>query len=154
MGNHEFWLGGDRTNPAANRKECSGRLTAAFKDDIEVFVREIGGINFFVYNNVAGSVGRRVTDKFEATVAEGRPIVVACHIPLSIQCVSGAAAKLGGGDAGSVAAFAERIRGEKLVKAVLSGHFHHPGKVPFSSTATEFIGGATFFGDVREIVFE
>ena len=154
VGNHEFWLGGDRTNPAANRKECSGRLTAAFKDDIEVFVREIGGINFFVYNNVAGSVGRRVTDKFEATVAEGRPIVVACHIPLSIQCVFGAAAKLGGGDAGSVAAFAERIRGEKLVKAVLSGHFHHPGKVPFSSTATEFIGGATFFGDVRGIVFE
>ena len=155
VGNHEFWLSGDRKDVVKNHEECLPRLQAVYGDGLTASVREIGGINFFVFDNASQLVSKEVADAFDRVILQGKPIVLVCHVPLATADITWYAC----GNRADVCDdvtwnFVEKARREPLVKAVLAGHVHVSRESRFSPTAVEYVSNALFNGEARAIVFE
>ena len=156
-GNHEYWLSADHRNVESNRAAVASVLARTFPCGVSAWVREIEGVNFFVFDNASKLVSRETVDAFAKTVCQGLPIVMVCHVPLMSaefmeeSCACGG--KIGVHDARTVA-FVERVRREHLVKAVLSGHLHRCCICRFSPTAIQVVSGALFDGQAQRIDFE
>lgn len=155
VGNHEFWLDGDRKDVEKNRAECMPRLKAAYGSQVTASVREIGGVNFFSFDNASQLVGKEVSDAFDRVVRLKKPIVLVCHVPLYTHDIT----RFSCGNKADVcdettSLFVEKVRREPLVKAVLAGHVHASAESRFSPTAMEYVSNALFNGEAREIVFE
>ena len=154
VGNHEYWLSGTRRNVESNRVACCGQLAAAFPG-YPVSVRRLEGLALFAFDNASGRISQEVAEAFERVVAEGNPIVVACHVPLAAPDLADIAwCSCGNAEADErTVGFVERIRREPLVKAVLAGHVHGERVGRFSPTAMEYVAGALFNGEAQEIEF-
>lgn len=156
-GNHEYWFSADRCNVEANRAAVAGALARVFPWGVSAWVREIEGVNFFVFDNASQLVSGETADAFAKTVRRGLPIVLVCHVPLVSDDLAEepgvCGGKIGVHDARTVA-FVERARREHLVKAVLSGHLHRRCICRFSPTAIQVVSGALFDGQAQRIDFE
>ena len=157
-GNHEFWTT-RATEAEEDKAPVAPRLAPAFPDGLPATVKEIHGVNFFLFDDAFRNVDERTAAAFEKTVAAGLPIVLAMHVPFSFILTPPEALKLAGVGSDDrhptpfTRRFIARVRREPLVKAAFAGHLHWAGSHPLSATAVEFVAGALFAGDAAEISF-
>jgi len=153
-GNHEYWDGAS-TDVAQLRPTMGPNLRSVFGAEASVTV--VGGVTFFAFDNASGRVSAEVVAAFERAVAAKRPIVLVCHVPLPIDGLEDLFPFLKDAFCDSydetTADFVDRVRAEPLVRAVLCGHLHTPLEMPFSPTANQYVAGALFDGQAREILF-
>lgn len=155
VGNHEYWLSGERKDVQKNADECRKGLVAAFGKGAGTYEREINGVMFFVFNNASQLVTQETVEAFGRTVAKKRPIVMVCHVPLATEGLqNGAVCGWKGAKNDPLTLdFVEKVRREPLVKAVLAGHLHGQASCRFSPTAMEYVADALFNGAAQEISF-
>ena len=154
VGNHEFWAGADHPEVEDYKLRTLASLKGRW-DGLPASVRKICGVNFFAFDDAFGRVTEEIADAFERTVAEGLPIVMACHVPLCADA-SWPFARWSCGarpDDPLSRAFVRRVQAEPLVRAVLAGHLHGFKKLRFSETAVELVAGALFDGDCTRVDF-
>ena len=128
----------------------------------EGYVRSLGfsAAEIDAFRDAFGRVSPAVTSAFERVVAKGLPIVLVCHVPLPAEqllknrrvCRYLTGEGEAKGDA-ATAAFVARVRGEPLVRAILSGHLHGFDCVRFSPTAEICVANALFNGEAVEVTF-
>jgi len=82
-GNHEFSLYiGEAKEDAAYRNQSLAAVQAAFKNDIRMASRVIGGVNFVALDNGYYLFEREQLDFLKDEVAKGLPVVLLFHNPL------------------------------------------------------------------------
>jgi len=168
-GNHEYSkYVGEAKEDEKYKHDSYGRVQEAYPNDLTLASRVINGVNFVAFDCVYHYVPAAVPDLFEKEVAKGLPIVLMCHNPLySDELWAAAGKRCGpwfagvpadpatgrkGGDPRTVE-FVRRLRSEKLVRAVITGHIHHPVAARFSPTAMQYVGGCGAEGVANELAF-
>jgi len=157
VGNHEYWLDADKKEVESYKAATIQNLKDEWKG-VPASTVQLGGANFFVFDDSFGTVTESIAAAFEATVKEGLPIVLVCHVPLWTEN-AGLEAEWSCGALGRnlcdavSCEFVERVRGEPLVRAVLAGHIHDFRQFAFSDHAQQLVAGALFNGDCTEIEF-
>lgn len=82
-GNHEFSLYvGEAKEDAAYRNQSLATVQAAFKNDIRMAARVIGGVNFVALDNGYYLFEREQLDFLKTEVKRGLPVVLLLHNPL------------------------------------------------------------------------
>ena len=82
-GNHEFSLYlGEAKEDAAYRAQSLDEVQKAFKNDIRMSSRVIGGVNFVALDNGYYLFEQEQLDFLKAEVGKGQPIVLLMHNPL------------------------------------------------------------------------
>ncbi|MBQ8342054.1 MAG: metallophosphoesterase [Clostridia bacterium] len=82
-GNHEFSLYvGEAKEDAAYRNQSLATVQAAFKNDIRMAARVIGGVNFVALDNGYYLFEREQLDFLKKEVTKGLPVVLLLHNPL------------------------------------------------------------------------
>lgn len=156
VGNHEYRCG--PTNEQESEKlPVLPQLRAAYPDGLPASVREIGGVRFFVFDDAFCNVSEEVVAAFDRVAAEGRPLVLVCHVPLFAIRTASAYWMKNGIRGREVLPrtwdFVNRVAAAPCVKAVLCGHLHVHSQVRLSDACTEYVTGALFDGVAQEIAF-
>lgn len=159
VGNHEFWA----TSKTADEKDkipFSGLIARIFPGEQPSFVRELNGVNFFFFDNAFGRVSKEVVAAFERVASLSAPMVLVCHVPfptdelLSDSIVANSLMGEGAAKGDSLTkSFIERVRHERLIKAILCGHLHSFSISRFSPTAVQCVANALFNGECVEVSF-
>lgn len=180
-GNHEYcqMVGDGKTEDESYKAETRSRVQAAYPDNLLFSSRVVNGINFISLDNVYYYVPAGVPEMFEAEAARGLPIVVCCHVPFYTPEIYKAVTQgdmtrppylCGVPDAmvdrvkdpkrrkqqradARTHEFVARLRGEKLVKAVLCGHLHWPHVYDFAPGVPQYCVGANFHYEAFELEF-
>jgi 3',5'-cyclic AMP phosphodiesterase CpdA len=85
-GNHEFSLYvGEAKEDAAYREKSLAEVQKAFKNDIRMSARVIGGVNFVALDNGYYLFEQAQLDFLKAEVKKGLPVVLLLHNPLYEQ---------------------------------------------------------------------
>ncbi len=179
-GNHEFshYLGEAREDEAYKMKSFAN-VQKVYPNDLKFCSRIVNGVNFIAFDDVYYYVDEDLLERFQKEIAKGLPIVTLCHVPFYtpelyryvlvdkkerwsyLTGVPDEAIKEYGqeaypaqrGDAKTVK-FIEWLKGQSLVKALLSGHLHFNFDEQFSDTARQYVVGGNFKGDAFEFSFE
>ena len=177
-GNHEFsQYVGETKEDAAYKAQSFSVVQKHFPNDLTFASRVIHGVNFLAVDNVYYDFTEAQCERLEREIKRGLPIVVLCHVPLyspglharQLARQGGACAylcgtpddKLGSDAARAnqqranapTRAFVERLRSEKLVRAIVCGHVHIPETDSFSPTATTYVAGANYLGCAQVLNF-
>ena len=178
MGNHEF----QRRIPDEKVDESSiatlrqygalsmELLAKTFPFDISLQSTVINGVNFVTMNQVCGFVTEKHVARFRAEVKKGLPIILCMHCPFFTEELARASRKywqfnrkFTHDNAGPMCSwqwkdpvtrdFIAYLKGEKLLKGILTGHMHLTASDRFSPTAMQYIVGGNFMFHGEEILF-
>ena len=175
-GNHEFHrLPKEKGVKPTEAYNDEGRetLERAFERDLRFAATVVNGVNFVTVENVYGYYTEHQVRCFKAEAAKGLPIVLCQHVPILTDGIRIAAerfrtmgAKIGAEPLPKPAGDARRqledpvtrdflayLRTEKLLKCVLSGHFHHFAEDRFSPTAMQYVVGGNYLLHGQELIF-
>ena len=178
MGNHEFQrrIPGekiDESSIAGLRKygALSMKLLAeTFPFDISLQSTVVNGVNFVTLNEVCGFVTENHVERFRAEVKKGLPIMLCMHCPFFTGELARASCKYwqfnrkfrhdNPGPMNSFQVndpvtrdFIAYLKGEKLLKGILTGHMHLTASDRFSPTAMQYIVGGNFMFHGEEVLF-
>jgi len=179
MGNHEFspdmWLSEPKESHTEAFKEKSrAALSATYPFDISFAARVVNGVNFITLDDVYGTVTPAQVARFKAEAAKGLPLVLCMHVPFHTDVTWTATDKYWGrADRRFTSAavptprgdykrqqedpttrdFIAYLKGEPLLKAILSGHEHITVEDRFSPTATIHLVAGNFLFAGEEILF-
>ena len=177
MGNHEFYtyLPDEKHTWQEPFKERSWPiLKAHYPVDARFSAKTVNGVNFVCLDDVFGTVQPDQVERFRAEAKKGLPIVLCMHVPIMTDGIvrmknrywNGVNTKFRSmalpepdGDVrrqredATTAAFIRYLKGEKLLKAVLTGHEHVDMQERFSPTAVQYAVGGNFMFHAREILF-
>lgn len=177
VGNHDFChLMGEARDDTEYKWEQIGRIAPHINTNLNFASRVIGGVNFITLDNSYYLITEGQLEMLKAEVARGYPIILAMHVPLYGR--EQAEAKLGRGssctflcgvpddildrytskrrrkqqtpDEATLRAV-EYIKGEPLIKAVISGHTHHNFEEQIADGLMQYTTHGTFAGYAREI---
>ena len=175
LGNHEL-AGIPSAERPGRRPSCAAmRKSVApyFPNDLMCHSRIINGVNFVAFDNCGMSA-----DSFEAQFAairaefaKGLPTVLAYHIPFFTEELGAAQLKavprmksfaditeayLAAPPRGGLkinTALREWLPKQKNLKAMLCGHKHEESQGLFCENVTQYVAGATYFGNAYDIQF-
>ena len=176
-GNHEYQRRA-AGEPIRNTFEYNevGRpgLARSFPFDTVFHSTVATGVNFITIEQVYGFVTAAQVERFHAEVKKGLPIVLCMHVPFFTDLIWRATVKFWhnrdrkfttaalpdpSGDFKRqredpvTRDFLAYLRGEPLLKAVLSGHMHFACQERFSPTAMQYVVGGNFMFHGQEIFF-
>ena len=180
-GNHEYckMVGDGKVEDEAYKAESRARVQSAYPGNLLFASRVVNGVNFVSFDNIYYYVPAGVPEMFEAEAARGLPVVLCCHVPFYTPEIYEAVTR---GDVtrapylcgtpdeivdqvkdqyrrrqqradARTHEFVARLRGEKLVKAVLCGHLHWPHVSDFAPGVPQYCVGANFKMQAFEIEF-
>lgn len=180
-GNHEYCqtVGDGRTEDEAYKAESRARVQAAYPGNLLFESRIVNGVNFVSFDNIYYYVPAGVPEMFDVEAARGLPMVLCCHVPFYTPEIYEAVTR---GDVtrapylcgtpdeivdqvkdkyrrrqqradARTHEFVARLRGEKLVKAVLCGHLHWPHVSDFAPGVPQYCVGANFKYEAFELAF-
>ena len=178
LGNHEFQrripdekvdessIAGLRQYGALSMK----LLAETFPFDISLQSTVVNGVNFVTLNEVVGFVTENHVERFHAEVKKGLPIILCMHCPFFTPELSRASSKYwqfnrkfrqdNPGPMNSFQTndpvtrdFIAYLKGEPLLKGILTGHMHLTACDRFSPTAMQYIVGGNFMVHGEEVLF-
>ena len=163
IGNHEYYRHG-----AGSAKRHAKACAAAFPYDLTFDSRVLNGVNFVSMDDAlwdqGGANGPTAVqrERFAKEVEKGLPIILCVHVPLHTPDIIMATAQYWKNRSGKfrnsskfvpkfnkdTKDFIAYLKGEPLLKAILSGHEHIAMEERFSPTAVQFMapGGFAFAG--------
>ena len=177
MGNHEFYtyLPGEKHTWQEPFKERSWRLLKEnYPIDARFSAKVINGVNFICLDDVFGTVQPDQVERFRAEAGKGLPMILCMHVPFHTPAIWRASAKFwrrsGKFGAASVAPdargdykrqledpvtrdFIAYLKGEPLLKGILTGHLHITVQDRFSPTAMQYVVGGNFMFHGEEVLF-
>ena len=177
VGNHEFYsyLPGEKHTWREPFKERSWQLLKElYPADVRFNAQTINGVNFVCIDNVFGTVMPDIVEKFHAETAKGLPIILCMHVPFVTPGIWQASRKFwqrqepsrfAGGDEPPSADYLRQLedpvtrdfiaylKSEKLLKGILTGHFHITVQERFSPTAIQYAVGGNFMFHGQEVLF-
>ena len=177
-GNHEYQRRnkGERCSYTPEYNALSEKaLSSAFGFDTNFSNTVVNGVNFVAISQVYGYVTPNQVVRFKKEVAKGLPIVLCMHAPFltdgiltasnrywkyskkkfsampAIPAPDGDAKRQRGDE--TTRNFIEYLKGEKLLKAILTGHLHVSVQERFSPTAMQYVVGGNFLFGGEEVFF-
>ena len=182
MGNHEFYSyvkadKGKRPERSEEYKTPSWEmLKDAYPYDARFNATVVNGVNFICIDDVFGAVQPDQVEKFKAEAKKGLPMVLCMHVPIHtplIRLVTWKSWKRNGRKFEALPKYEEKtgsdiwnqendpttrdfiayLKGEKLLKAILSGHEHLTMQEEFSPTCTQYVVAGNFLFHGREVLF-
>ena len=171
MGNHEFETVGEKGLVYRRTEEFKDqlrpKLAAAYPQDPGFAAQTVHGVTFVTLDDVFGTVTERQVALFKAEAAKGRPIILCMHVPFhSPMCwkVTRTYWDFGrnqygrrdyddgreGGDRWNqlnepvTRDFIAYLKGEKLLRGILTGHEHFHYDEEFSPTARQVIAPGNY----------
>lgn len=172
-GNHEFsHCPGESIDDEPYKLLSFDRVQMAFPNDLRFYSRVVNGVNFVAFDDVYYDVADNIIELFKKEIEKGLPIVTLCHVPFyspelahfmlderkeSSSYAMGAPDRIDpatGEPFKNAATFLDWIKTEPLFKAHLSGHLHVNHVSQFSESATQYVVGGHYKGDVFEFHFE
>ena len=178
MGNHEFYEY-TKDSPCKDTEEYKREsypvLGETFKTNPRMAAKEVNGVNFVALDNVFGYVAEDQVEFFKAEVAKGLPIALCMHVPIFTRDVDAVSwkfwKKFGRRFTGdrkeepkkgslfrqksdpTTVKFIEYLKGEKLLKAIFTGHEHLTFEERFSPSAVQYLVGGNYRFAARDIMF-
>ena len=177
MGNHEFYtyLPGEKHTWQEPFKSRSWQLLKEkYPVDARFSAKVINGVNFVCLDDVFGTVQPDQVERFRAEAKKGLPIILCMHVPFHTPEIWRASVKFWCRSrkfrADSVAPnargdyqrqlddpvtrdFIAYLKGEPLLKGILTGHLHITVQDRFSPTAMQYVVGGNFMFHGEEILF-
>ena len=177
MGNHEFYtyLPGEKHTWQEPFKERSWQLLKEnYPIDARFSAKVINGVNFICLDDVFGTVQPDQVERFRAEAGNGLPMILCMHVPFHTPAIWRASAKFwhrsGKFGAASVAPdargdykrqledpvtrdFIAYLKGEPLLKGILTGHLNITVQDRFSPAAMQYVVGGNFMFHGEEVLF-
>ena len=166
LGNHEYshygWLVKKAGTAGPGREETREMLSKAYPVRLPIAAKELNGVTFVAIDDADGSVSEDQVAAFRRVAARGKPIVLCMHVPLYTPGICRAGKrwwKKGTDEANpelklpdfqrqrsdpATGEFIEYLKGEPLLKGILSGHLHMFAEDRFSPTAMPYVAGGNF----------
>lgn len=178
MGNHEF-CEYTKESPSGRGEDFKATSWAALKEafpvDPRIDSRVVNGVNFVALDDVFGTIGEDQFARIREEAKKDLPMVLMMHVPLMTPDVAAASWKYWrqtgrkfrglptepptAGDHfdqthdKTTVACVNYLRGEKRLRAVLTGHEHLSMEERFSPTAVQYLTGGNFKFVAREVLF-
>ena len=166
LGNHEYshygWLVKKAGTAGPGREETREMLSKAYPFRLPIAAKELNGVTFVAIDDADGSVSEDQVAAFRRVAARGKPIVLCMHVPFYTPGICRAGKrwwKKGTDEANpelklpdfqrqrsdpATGEFIEYLKGEPLLKGILSGHLHMFAEDRFSPTAMQYVAGGNF----------
>ena len=166
LGNHEYshygWLVKKAGTAGPGREETREMLSKAYPFRLPIAAKELNGVTFVAIDDADGSVSEDQVAAFRRVAARGKPIVLCMHVPFCTPGICRAGKrwwKKGTDEANpelnlpdflrqrsdpATGEFIEFLKGEPLLKGILSGHLHMFAEDRFSPTAMQYVAGGNF----------
>jgi len=166
LGNHEYshygWLVKKAGTAGPGRDETRKMLSKFCPFRLPMAAKEVNGVIFVAMDDADGTVSEDQVGKFRRIAAMGRPIILCQHVPFytpGICKVGKRWWKKGTDEANpelklpdfqrqrsdaATCEFIEYLKGEPLLKGILSGHLHMFAEDRFSPTAMQYVAGGNF----------
>lgn len=175
-GNHDFChFVGRAKEDLFYKRENMKKIAPHIKENLVFDSRVIGGVNIVTLDNTYYRITDGQTDMLRAEAAKGYPILLFMHVPLYVKgfakermkrdpCAYVVAAPREllykyptdrfyqqAPDEATLRAV-EYIKSEPLIKALFTGHCHENHSEVLDNGVVQYITGAGYNGDAREIV--
>ncbi len=166
LGNHEYshygWLVKKAGTAGPGREETREMLSKAYPFRLPIAAKELNGVTFVAIDDADGAVSEDQAREFRRIAAQGNPIVLCMHVPFYTPgiCRAGKRWWKNGTDEANpelklpdfqrqrsdsaTCEFIEYLKGEPLLKGILSGHLHMFAEDRFSPTAMQYVAGGNF----------
>ena len=166
LGNHEYshygWLVKKAGTAGPGREETREMLSKAFPFRLPIAAKELNGVTFVAIDDADGAVSEDQAKAFRRIAARGKPIVLCMHVPFYTPgiCRAGKRWCKNGTDEANpelklpdfqrqrsdsaTCEFIEYLKGEPLLKGILSGHLHMFAEDRFSPTAMQYVAAGNF----------
>ena len=166
LGNHEYshygWLVKKAGTAGPGREETRKLLSGFYPFRLPLAERTVNGVTFVAIDDADGTVSAEQVAQFRRIAARGKPIILCMHVPFYTPGVCRAGKRwwkkvtdesnpeLNLPDFGrqradaTTCAFIEWLKGEPLLKGILSGHLHMFAEDRFSPTAMQHVAGGNF----------
>ena len=166
LGNHEYshygWLVKKAGTAGPGREETRKMLSKFCPFRLPMAAKEVNGVVFVAMDDADGMVSEDQIGKFRRVAAMGRPIILCQHVPFYTRGICQAGKrwwKKGTDEANpelklpdfqrqrsdaATCEFIEYLKGEPLLKGILSGHLHMFAEDRFSPTAMQYVAGGNF----------
>ena len=166
LGNHEYshygWLVKKAGTAGPGRDETRKMLSKFCSFRLPMAAKEVNGVIFVAMDDADGTVSEDQVGKFRRIAAMGRPIILCQHVPFYTRGICQAGKrwwKKGTDEANpelklpdfqrqrsdaATCEFIEYLKGEPLLKGILSGHLHMFAEDRFSPTAMQYVAGGNF----------
>ena len=171
VGNHEFEVGG--RSQYGDHDAILPELKKYFPFDPTFEARVVNGVNFVALDNVFGGVTERQAALFAEEEKKGLPIVLCTHVPFFTPFILTAKMKFWRNTKGYdgkvpevrrgdyrrqcedpvTRDFIARLKGQPLLKAILTGHLHVGIEERFSPTAMQYVVAGNYMFHAAEILF-
>lgn len=166
LGNHEYshygWLVKKAGTAGPGREETRKMLSKSYPFRLPIAAKEVNGVMFVAMDDADGAVSENQVNAFRRIAAKGRPIILCQHVPFYTPgiCRAGKRWWKKGTDETApelklpdfqrqrsdpaTCEFIEYLKGEPLLKGILSGHLHMFAEDRFSPTAMQYVAGGNF----------
>lgn len=166
LGNHEYshygWLVKKAGTAGPGREETRHMLSKFYPFTLPLAKKEINGVLFVAIDDADGTVSKEQIAEFHRIAAQRKPIVLCMHVPFYTPgiCRAGKRWWKKGTDESNpelnlpdfarqrsdpaTCKFIEYLKGEPLLKGVLTGHLHMFAEDRFSPTAMQYLAGGNF----------
>ena len=166
LGNHEYshygWLVKKAGTAGPGREETREMLSKAYPFRLPIAAKELNGVTFVAMDDADGTVSEDQIGKFRRIAAMGRPIILCQHVPFYTRGICQAGKRWWKKDTdeanpelklpdfqrqrrdAATCEFIEYLKGEPLLKGILSGHLHMFAEDRFSPTAMQYVAGGNF----------
>ena len=179
VGNHEYSLYvGEAWEDVPYKMQSYDKVQAVFGNDLMFASRVMGGVNFVAVDDGYYRFDKSQLEKLKREAEKGLPVVLMIHNPLHTdelyqymtETVGEKCAYLTGTPEGMMKgyddyryrqqradgdteAFMEYVYGEPRIRAVISGHLHRSFETRLPSGIMQYVTGAGYKGEAREIEF-
>ena len=179
VGNHEYSLYvGEAWEDVPYKMQSYDKVQAVFGNDLMFASRVMGGVNFVAVDDGYYRFDKSQLEKLKKEAEKGLPVVLMIHNPLHTdelyrymtETVGEKCAYLTGTPEGMMKgyddyryrqqradgdteAFMEYVYGEPRIRAVISGHLHRSFETRLPSGIMQYVTGAGYKGEAREIEF-
>ena len=166
LGNHEYshygWLDKKAGTAGPGREETRKMLAKCYPFKLPLAEKEVNGVVFVALDDADGTVSKDQIEAFRRIVLRGKPIILCMHVPFYTSgiCRVGKRWWKKGSDEvnpelnlpdfkrqrsdPATRDFIEYLKGEPLLKGILSGHLHMFAEDRFSPTAMQYLAGGNF----------
>lgn len=177
VGNHEFSrYVGEAFEDEEYKRKYFGAVQKVFPNPLGFASRVFGGVNFVAVDNGYYLFAESAVEALRREAARGFPIILMMHNPIHtdelyremmvarerecayltgtpeerLACYPPARIRQQRPDAATLA-FIEEVKRTPEIKAVLAGHLHFNYETALTPTLTQYIAGAGYRGEAREI---
>ena len=166
LGNHEYshygWLVKKAGTAGPGREETRKMLSKVCPFRLPIAAKEMNGVVFVAMDDADGTVSEDQVKKFQRIASLGKPIILCQHVPFYTRGICQAGKrwwKQGTDEANpelklpdfqrqrsdpATCEFIEYMKGEPLLKGILSGHLHMFAEDRCSPTAMQYVAGGNF----------